>query len=136
MPKEAIESVVARILNSSTLLLGENLPGPEVIETPTCILDRESKALIQGNPDKRTYSVQFTKAVRVLKPVLTNEQVKQTIDIVIKMRASGNHWNFRAKIGKPEWDWVSQLASSMKVKPVRVLEAVLFIYIRTIQPMK
>ncbi len=98
--------------------------------SPICVLDMESYDLLVTRTGGVGYSTFFTRAIRTIKPIVTTDHLSQVIDGVKKSRSGSRYKNVRAKVGKPELQWVTEMATTMHMKPARVMEAVVFLYLR------
>lgn len=102
----------------------------EMVPSPICRLDQESYSLLVKRTDGGGYSNFFTNAVRALKPVVSTDQLKQVIRAVKKNRSGYRSHTVQTKLGKVECKWVKGIAATMEVKPSRVMEAIIFLYLR------
>lgn len=124
----AIEQVLVR-LKAAT---GEEPSSWEMESSPICVLDIESYDLLVARTDHVRYSVFFTRAIRAIKPIVTVNQLTQVIDGMRKSRRGSRYKNVRARVGKPELQWVVEMATAMRMKPARVMESVIFLYLRAL----
>lgn len=130
MDRDRIKAAVAQLLLGFGEETDENYPCPELIQVPQCSLDSETYDLLVERTGGSGYPKMFTDAVRTIKTVVTEEQFHQVIAIVKAKRSGSNHKALRTKLARSEWEWVEQTANEMRTKPSRVLEAVLFLYLR------
>ena len=101
-----------------------------LVPSPICRLDQESYELLVKRTDGGGYSYFFTDAVRAIKPVVSIDQLKHVISAVKKNRSGYRSQTVNTKLGKLECKWVKEMAATMQVKPARVMEAVIFLYLR------
>ena len=53
------------------------------------------------------------------------------------MKKNRSHYRSKTvhtRMGKPECKWIEDMAQSMQVKPARVMEAIVFLYLRAEEP--
>lgn len=130
MDRDRIKAAVAQLLLGFGQESDEDYPCPEQIPTPQCSLDLETYGLLVERTGGSGYPKVFTDAVRTMKTIVTEEQLRLVFAIVKAKRSGANHKALRAKLVKSEWVWVEQTANTMRTKPNRVLEAVLFLFLR------
>lgn len=130
MPKHSFEAIINRIL-SQVIKEGEVDPRrAERTMCPQCAVDLETYNLLVTRTGGSGYGTVITTAIRKTQPILTAEQIGQVIAAVKIKRSGGQFKNVRTKIGKSELEWVNEMASGIQTKPGRVLEAILFLYLR------
>lgn len=130
MDRDRIKAAVAQLLLGFGQESDEDYLCRELVQTPLCSLDLETYGLLVERTGGSGYPKVFTDAVRTMKTIVTEEQLHQVIAIVKAKRSGANHKALRAKLVKSEWEWVEQTANTMRIKPSRILEAVLFLYLR------
>lgn len=126
-----------RMQASIQVLIQNLMKGPDgspeswiMVPSPVCRLDQESYELLVKRTDGGGYSSFFTDAVRAIKSIVSNDQLEQVIAVVKKNRRGYRSQTVHTKLGQFECKWVKDAAAKLKVKPQRVLEAVLFLYLR------
>lgn len=102
----------------------------ELVPTPMCMLDLETYDLLVASTGGAGYPAFFTRAVRSLEPIISVGQLNQVIAAAKRKRAASNYKMVHTKIGKNEFEWTSRTAVEMGTKPVRILEAVIFLFVR------
>lgn len=102
----------------------------EEVPTPECLLDMETYALLVKRTGQTRYPELFTQAVRSMKSILTPDQLRQIALAVKSKRSRRRHKTVHSRIEKGEFGWVVNMAQEMGTKPARILESVLFIYLR------
>jgi hypothetical protein len=102
----------------------------EEVPTPECLLDMETYELLVKRTGQTRYPELFTQAVRSMKSLLTPEQLRQIALAVKSKRSRRRHKTVHSRIEKGEFGWVIDTAREMGTKPARILESVLFIYLR------
>jgi hypothetical protein len=124
--KDAVAQLLLRFMEEN----GDDYQSRGQINTPVFTMDMESYKLMVERTGGTGYPRLLTDTIRALKTVVSTEQLNHVITLVKARRSGSNHKPIHTKVGKPEWDWVEQMARSMNCKPIRVLEAVLFLYLR------
>lgn len=130
MHQEQIQAAIARVLLQATQEPGAEFYLMEKVRAPYCSLDLESYRLLHARSKGSSYPELFTDAVRMAISSVTDSQLSQSIQVVQKKRSRGQGKIVRPKIGKSELDWVEGRAKVIDAKPARVLEAVLFLFLR------
>ena len=131
MVNEVAKAAIDRILRRMSL---ETSDGPgrwELVQAPICSLDMESYELLVKRTGRKGYSEFFTRAVRSIKPIVSIDQLTPVIAAVKKNRSNYRNKTVHTRIAKPESKWIEEMAVAMQVKPARILEAVVFLYLRT-----
>lgn len=130
MIKEVAKAAIERILQRMSLETGDGPGAWDLVQAPICYLDMESYELLVKRTGRMGYSEFFTHAVQSLKPVVSFGQLTQVIAAVKKNRSNYRNKTVHTKMGKVEAKWVADTATAMDVRPSRVLEAVVFLYLR------
>ena len=131
MNQERIQTAINRLIQRLKLAIVEDPGSWEVVPSPICILDKESYDLLVGQTGRTGYSEFFTRAVRSIKPIVSIDQLTPVIAAVKKNRSNYRNKTVHTRIAKPESKWIEEMAVAMQVKPARILEAVVFLYLRT-----
>jgi len=130
MINEVDKAAIDRILQRMSLETSDDPGSWELVQAPVCFLDMESYELLVKRPGRMGYSEFFTRAVQSLKPLVSSGQLTQVIGAVKKNRSNYRTKTVHTKIGKIEAKWIADTAKGMNVRPSRVLEAVVFLYLR------
>ena len=130
MDRDRIKAAVAQLLLGFGQESDEDYLCREQVQTPLCSLDLETYGLLVARTGGSGYPKVFTDAVRTMKNIVTAEQIDLVIARVKAKRSGANHKALRAKLVKSEWEWVEETATAMRTKPSRVMEALLFLYLR------
>jgi len=130
MITEVAKAAIERILQRMSLETGDGPESWEMVPAPICALDRESYDLLVKRTGGTGYSEILTRAVQSLKSVVSFDQLNQAIAGVKKNRSNYRTKTVHTKIGKLEAKWIEDTAMVMEVKACRVLEAIVFLYLR------
>ncbi len=130
MDRDRIKAAVAQLLFDFGQETNEDYLCREQVQSPLCSLDLETYGLLLQRTGGSGYMKVFTDAVRTMKTIVTVEQIELVIARVKAKRSGANHKTLRTKLVKSEWDWVEETAVAMGVKPNRIMEALLFLYLR------
>ena len=130
MDQNRIEAAISRVILKLKQDTGDDPGRWEMDLSPICVLDMESYELLVSRTGQVRYSIFFTRAIRSIKEMVTVDQLAQVMEGVKKNRSGSRYKNVRAKVGRPELRWVIEMAIAMHTKPARVMEAVLYLYLR------
>ena len=130
MSQEHMREAINQVLMTLSQERGGNPENWEEVRTPDCIIDTESYELLVRRSRSARYPDIFTDAVRSLRPLLTPDQLRQVALAVKAKRSKGRHKCVHSRIEKGEFGWVLEMANLMETKPARVLESILFLYLR------
>jgi len=130
MVNEVAKAAIDRILRRMSLETSDGPGSWELVQAPICSLDMESYELLVKRTGRKGYSEFFTRAVQSLKPLVSSGQLTQVIGAVKKNRSNYRNKTVHTRIGKIEAKWIADTAKVMDVMPSRVLEAVVFLYLR------
>ena len=133
MDRDRLKAAVAQLLLGFGEESDEEYLCPEQVQTPLCSLDLETYGLLVARTGGSGYPKVLTEAVRTMKTIVTADQLLLVIAIVKAKRSGANHKNIRAKLAKSEWEWVEQTANAMRIRPSRILEALVFVFLRADQ---
>ena len=133
MEQDQMRTAITQLLLSFGEEADEDYPCPGQVQAPPCNLDLETYGLLLEQTGGSGYTKLFTNAVRRMKSIVTPEQLNRVIAIVKVKRSGANHKTIRPKLVKSEWEWIEQTANTMRIKPSRILEAVVFVFLRTDQ---
>lgn len=103
----------------------------EKTQAPICVLDQESYSLLVEKTGRTNYPAIFTNAIITMRTILTPEQLSQGIDAIKFKRSHGRHQTVQTKVGTAELEWIFEMATALKTRPARILESVIFLYMRT-----
>jgi len=130
MRQELDKATIERILRRMSLE-GDDGPGTwKFVHAPLCALDLESYELLVKRTGRIGYPEFFTRAVQELKPIVSSAQLSKVIPVVKQNRSHYRNHTVHTRIGKNEVKWVEDTALVLGVRPSRVLEAVVFLYLR------
>lgn len=124
--KTLVESILRREKESSKLLLSPQ----DVVSAPYCSLDLETYGLLRQRIEGTRIAQSISDMVRVAKRSLSEPQLAEAITLVTRKRSRGNTKYFRCRIGRGELEILNVMSASMKTKPARILEAVMFLMVR------
>jgi hypothetical protein len=98
-----------------------------------CFLDYQTYDLLVRQANQENYAILFTKAVQALREVVTREHIHQSMIVIKTRRAGGKHHAVHTKIGEKELTWIVEQGQALGTKPARVMESVLFLFLRISQ---
>jgi len=109
----------------------ENPSYGERLKSPSCHLDLETYGLLVQRTGGIGYSEFFTRAIRSMNAIVSSEDLIQVAAVAKCRRRGHQSKTVSTMIGTQDLNWLLGLAEKMRVKPPRVLEAILYIYLRT-----
>jgi len=124
--KTAINLLLYRI----QMEIGTDPESRVVVSSPRCSIDEESYDLLVARTGGAGYQRLFTQAVQAIRTIVSIEQLPQVIAAVKKNRSGYRSKTVHTRMGKIEYKWIEEMALAMQVKPARVMEAVIFLYLR------
>ncbi len=131
MNHERVNLAIANLLQRLKQEYGEESGSRVLVPAPNCSLDSESYELLLARTGGWGYSRVFNSAVQAVKPIVSKGQFTQVFAAVKKGRSNYRSKAVRTRMGKAERKWIEETAKSMQVKPSRIMEAVLFLYLRS-----
>jgi len=134
MYRQMDKAAINRILQSMMLEAADGLGSWELVQAPLCALDLESYELLVKQTGRTGYAEFLTRAVQTLKPIVSDSQLTTVSAAVKKSRRNYRSHTVHTKIGKAECKWIKDTATKLGVRPSRVLEAVVFLYLRAEAP--
>ena len=134
MNQERVQSAIANLLQRLKIQYGDDLESLVMVGAPICSLDQESYDLLRLRTGGTGYPRFFNQAVQAIKPIISIDQLTQVIAAVKKNRSHYRSKTVHTRMGKPECKWIEDMAQSMQVKPARVMEAIVFLYLRAEEP--
>ena len=130
MNQEQVHSAIANLLQRLKLEFGE-AGSLVLVAAPKCGLDQESYELLLARTGGRGYACVYNLAVQAVKPIVSKTQFTQVIAAVKKGRSNYRSKAVQTRMGKAEFKWIEETAKAMQVKPSRIMEAVLYLYLRS-----
>jgi hypothetical protein len=130
MNRELVKATIDRILHAITLETGDGPGNWRMVQAPHCSLDLETYELLVKRTGRRGYSEFFTRAARALEPIVSFDQIEKVIAAVKKHRSNNRYKTVHTRIRLDEFNWIDTTATVLGVRPSRVLEAVVFLYLR------
>lgn len=134
MNQERVQSAIANLLQRLKIQYGDDPESLVMVGAPICSLDQESYDLLRLRTGGTGYPRFFNQAVQSIKPIISIDQLTQVIAAVKKNRSHYRSKTVHTRMGKPECKWIEDMAQSMQVKPARVMEAIVFLYLRAEEP--
>ena len=131
MNQENVHSAIAILLQRLKQEYGDDAGSRVLVAAPNCSLDRESYELLLARTGGRGYGDLYNRAVQAVKPIVTKGQFTQVIAAVKEGRSNYRSKAVHTRMGKAECKWVEDMAKAMQVKPARIMEAVIFLYLRS-----
>ena len=131
MNQERIHSAIANLLQRLKNQYGDDPESLVMVGAPICSLDQESYDLLRLRTGGTGYPRFFNQAVHAIKPIIAIDQLTQVIAAVKKNRSHYRSKTVHTRMGKPECKWIEEMAKTMQVKPSRIMEAVVFLYLRS-----
>jgi len=131
MNQENIHSAIANLLQRLKLEYGDEAGSLVQVAAPNCSLDRESYELLLARTGGRGYPSLYNLAVQAVKPIVSKGQFTQVMAAVKQGRSNYRSKAVHTRMGKAECKWIEDTAKAMQVKPSRIMEAVLFLYLRS-----
>ena len=131
MNQERVQSAIANLLQRLKNQYGDDPESLVMVGAPICSLDQESYDLLRLRTGGTGYPRFFNRAVHAIKPIIAIDQLTQVIAAVKKNRSHYRSKTVHTRMGKLECKWVEDMAKTMQVKPSRIMEAALFLYLRS-----
>lgn len=103
----------------------------ELVPSPHLSLDLESYQLLSTRTQTKCYPKAFTFAAQLISSGIQPSLITRLMAVVKRNRARGQARVVRSKLRRAEWTRVVELSQELGVRPARVLEAALFLYLRT-----
>jgi len=130
MDPARLQALIDRILETAPTEDPDGDWFGELVPSPHLSLDLETYQMLSTRPQSKCYPRDFTLAAQVISSEIQPSVIAGIIAVVKRSRSLGQSRIVRSKLRKAEWTKVVELSRDLGVRPARILEAGLFIYLR------